>query len=162
MGHRDSWSKDEEDFIRRNYKDLSDFAMGRALGRTESAVSTHRLQMGLNKNAPCGSRRSVVNQLYSKYKCGAERRSYRFNLSKEYFSFLIHQKCYYCGEILSMTFDNKSRAGAIKHNGIDRLDSNKGYTKDNCVACCKTCNLAKQSLSPKEFIQHCKEVAHNN
>ena len=38
-----------------------------------------------------------------------------------------------------------------KHNGIDRIDSSKGYTKDNCVSCCTHCNYAKHEMSVKEF-----------
>ncbi len=36
-------------------------------------------------------------------------------------------------------------------NGIDRVDSNRGYTNDNCVACCKDCNTAKLNMSVEDF-----------
>lgn len=35
--------------------------------------------------------------------------------------------------------------------GIDRLDSLKGYTKDNIIPCCLRCNIAKGNSSLKQF-----------
>ena len=56
-----------------------------------------------------------------------------------------------------MEFDTCS-----KHDGnasIDRIDSSKGYTKDNIQIVTKTINLAKRSLSDDDFIQMCLEVS---
>jgi ribosomal protein L31 len=58
---------------------------------------------------------------------------------KEY-SELVTQPCYYCGEINN------------PFNGIDRIDSNGDYTKDNCVPCCSTCNYMKHTLSMEDFL----------
>lgn len=46
----------------------------------------------------------------------------------------IIQACNYCG--LKPQFPHT-------RNGIDRIDSSKGYTENNCVSCCKFCNYAK-------------------
>jgi hypothetical protein len=40
----------------------------------------------------------------------------------------------------------------ITYSGIDRIDSDKGYTLNNCASCCKNCNIAKNTLSSKEFL----------
>ena len=42
----------------------------------------------------------------------------------------------------------------LKYNGIDRVDSSKGYEYNNVVSCCKNCNSAKMQLSIKEFKEH--------
>ena len=42
---------------------------------------------------------------------------------------VLNKSCIYCG-------DNK-------RIGLDRLDNNKGHTKDNTVPCCYDCNCAK-------------------
>lgn len=55
---------------------------------------------------------------------------------------LLNVGCHYCGkEVLS-------------ENGycLDRVDSSKGYTLHNVVACCKICNFAKGSMKFDEFI----------
>ena len=46
----------------------------------------------------------------------------------------------------------------IKINGIDRIDSNKGYSFDNVVACCKYCNGAKNTMTQEEFKEWIKRV----
>lgn len=42
--------------------------------------------------------------------------------------------------------------------GVDRLDSAKGYTHDNCVSCCSCCNRMKLKQSKTEFISRCKRI----
>lgn len=37
------------------------------------------------------------------------------------------------------------------YNGLDRVDSNKGYLKENVVPCCEICNKAKRDLSLCQF-----------
>ena len=41
---------------------------------------------------------------------------------------------------------------------LDRVDSNKGYSKDNCVVCCYICNKMKSTLSEEQFLVHIREV----
>ncbi len=58
-------------------------------------------------------------------------------ISKEEFNAIAEKACHYCG-----------KKGP---NGIDRTDNLKGYTKTNCVACCKHCNYVKGDLSITDF-----------
>lgn len=43
-------------------------------------------------------------------------------------------KCHYCGGDLPRT-----------GSGLDRKDNQKGYSLENCVPCCRPCNVAKNS-----------------
>ena len=43
-------------------------------------------------------------------------------------------------------------------NGIDRIDSNIGYIKENCVSCCWTCNKMKNNFSQKEFLEKINKI----
>lgn len=61
---------------------------------------------------------------------------------------LLMQPCHYCG--------HNSIEGNI--NGLDRVNSSIGYTKDNVVPCCKYCNFGKNALSEQEYIAHCRKV----
>jgi hypothetical protein len=63
--------------------------------------------------------------------------------------FAYHKKAYYYGKNLDES---------IVANGIDRLDSTKGYTKENCVSCCVYCNRAKSDLSVEEFKQQIERL----
>lgn len=77
------------------------------------------------------------------------------SINPEQYGQLAMQDCYYCGEpprsvdrFLSRKYVNTE---PICINGIDRLDSNKGYELGNCVPCCVSCNYAKHKLSQHDF-----------
>ena len=76
---------------------------------------------------------------YLQYRQSAKKRSIKFNLTEEEFCSIAYTPCVYCGEI--------QESG----NGLDRVDSSKGYSIDNCVSCCKVCNYAKHVQSKEEF-----------
>jgi len=42
--------------------------------------------------------------------------------------------------------------GNLIYNGVDRIDSTKGYIKDNLVPCCEICNKAKSNLDIEIFL----------
>lgn len=93
------------------------------------------------------------------YRKHARALSLPFELSEEHVCNLMAQPCFYCGRskvaVLRRTY------GTLVYNGIDRLDSTLGYVEANCVACCKVCNIMKQSLSVSEFIQHLELIANH-
>ena len=41
---------------------------------------------------------------------------------------------------------------------IDRVDSDRGYTKENSVTCCKYCNFAKHTMSEDDFYKWIRKV----
>ena len=92
-----------------------------------------------------------INLLFYEYTRGAKKRGYNFGLSFEDFEKLVTSQCYYC--------DLPRRKYLI---GIDRLDSNVGYTDDNIVPCCSICNLMKNTLNEATFILMCAHIARMN
>ncbi len=105
---------------------------------------------------------SVLHSVFLNYKQGAKDRRLSFLLSKEEFAELTSLICYYCGseprEVKKKASDFVSR----KMNGIDRLDSSKGYELSNCVSCCKTCNYMKLEMSVSEFLNHIDKIYNKN
>jgi hypothetical protein len=93
------------------------------------------------------------NQYYHQYKKSAFHKNLEFLLTTEQFTNLTSQNCHYCGDIPTLYYFPRRSWGGYLHNGIDRVDSSRGYTIDNCVPCCKTCNFAKNALSYEEFIE---------
>lgn len=90
----------------------------------------------------------------------AKDRKIEFNLTREYFTKLILKPCKYCGEINSNERQDRLNSSEnISYNGIDRIDSSKGYTIDNTVPCCDTCNMMKNKYSVGFFKEHCKKVS---
>lgn len=98
---------------------------------------------------------SARNHLILVYKRGAEKRGYSYDLTVEEFTELTSSPCHYCGALPSTIIDRSKYGtnGTYVYNGIDRKNPNLGYTPDNCVTACKTCNYAKRSLSYVDFIK---------
>jgi hypothetical protein len=94
------------------------------------------------------------NILLARYKNGAAERKLPFLLSEDYFRTLTKQPCHYCGrEPYTIAKGcNHSKLGGYTYNGIDRMDSSKGYEEGNVVTCCKVCNYAKSTLSYNDFL----------
>lgn len=95
------------------------------------------------------------NHHRGKAKIAKKRKGVEFTLSFPEWKELVSKPCYYCGVVGAdrrtfMKLDNIT----IRFNGIDRVDSSKGYTSDNSVSCCKYCNWAKNSQSIEHFKDH--------
>lgn len=91
-------------------------------------------------------------------------------LSFDDFCRLSRMKCYYCDAEYSRVIEDRycemKEKGKIsdtilKINGLDRVDSSKGYAIDNVVPCCVTCNTAKNKMTQKEFKEWIKTVYEN-
>lgn len=102
--------------------------------------------------------------VYQQYKRNAKSRNMPFDLTKEQLKELIRQDCYYCGNPpLNMVRTFNGRNGnnihePVPYNGIDRVDSSKGYNLDNCVTCCYLCNFAKQDRTVEQFLNWVKRI----
>ena len=95
---------------------------------------------------------------YCYYRSGAKHRNLEWNLTEEQFANLINKNCYYCGELPSKRQSVSYKTDYELVNGIDRIDSIKGYTIDNCVPCCSKCNLMKNNLKKEDFLQHISKI----
>jgi hypothetical protein len=94
---------------------------------------------------------------------GAKKRSLQtcidFNITIDDIKNLLrvqNNKCFYTGrEFINETNNPQSFS-------IDRIDSSKGYTKDNINLVCWYINCMKLDLSHDEFIKTCSEIAKNH
>lgn len=107
------------------------------------------------KHLPKGE--AAFNSLYSNYKNSAKQRDLIFNLTKDDFRKLTKQNCYYCNKKPSQICQ-RNFYGFYLYNGIDRLNPNKGYIKENCVSCCTLCNFLKRKMSFEDFYLHIKTI----
>ncbi len=119
-----------------------------------------------NKNTR--SSETTYNSIYYAYKKGAEKRGYDFNLSRDDFKNFLNKNCYYCGSkptnIYKITNSKTKevRAGIpIVYNGIDRIDNSIGYTIENSITCCETCNRMKTNHTLDFFIKHIEKILLN-
>ena len=92
--------------------------------------------------------RTHVNPRLDALKRAAETRGIEWRLVDEEAKAMLISPCVYCNRL-----DLEVRV-----NGIDRLDSAKPYTTENCRSCCKGCNYMKGTFDPATFIQRCKKI----
>lgn len=97
---------------------------------------------------------SARRQLLLIYKKGAERRGHAFTLTRDQFFEITTSICHYCGRVPAQRLDKRliGSNGVAIYNGIDRLDNSAGYTRKNCVSCCKVCNYAKHNMTYEAFL----------
>ena len=99
--------------------------------------------------------------MYVHYRGHAREKNREFLLSYEEFQKLCHSNCYYCGsepEIRQQFIRYSKNTELQPLNGIDRIDSSKGYTLDNCVPCCMRCNQMKSDMNVSDFIDHVDKI----
>jgi hypothetical protein len=93
----------------------------------------------------------------------AKRKGIDFDLDYEFLVVLYEQqggKCFYSGrKMISKKVYNSQTE--LEGCSIDRIDSSKGYVRDNVVLCCWQANIMKAQLSHEELIQWCKDVINN-
>jgi hypothetical protein len=76
----------------------------------------------------------------------AEQRQLVWQLTDEEAQGLFTTACSYCGAVPS------------PFTGIDRIDSMKGYVKENCAPCCGYCNFMKGTLSREDFLARIERI----
>lgn len=108
-----------------------------------------------------GYGQALRNRVVGSYKSGAKRKGREFKLTDEELNKLFKGNCYYCGTKPSTTISNVKHFGEFTYNGIDRINSNKGYVIDNVVSCCKVCNYMKNDSSLEQFLKSIKKIAEN-
>lgn len=106
----------------------------------------------------------IPNTIRARWKGNAEARGLEWSITDtEIEEKLVSQdwKCYYTGvKMLVPSYENGKtfNMGHPDSLSIDRIDSSKGYTKDNIVFCACAINYAKNKWSEQEFVAFLKQV----
>ena len=88
---------------------------------------------------------------YSKYFKRANNKNIEFNITEEQYNKLIILNCYICGKSSDMS----------NINGIDRINNDIGYIKENVAPCCSECNYMKKNYTLKDFFEKIIKIYHN-
>ena len=100
--------------------------------------------------------RTVEKIVLTMYKRNSKKDNRVFLLSDEEALSIMRNPCSYCGDIDLRT--NPYSKESFLLNGIDRVDSSKGYEIGNVVPCCKKCNIAKHNYSKEDFLLMVKKI----
>ena len=87
-----------------------------------------------------------VKESWFAYVHRAKRKGRDFQLNRRQFEDYVTDNCFYC------------HAAPDPVNGIDRVNSDYGYTTGNAVTACKMCNKAKSDLSLDVFVSYAKRL----
>lgn len=80
---------------------------------------------------------------YRRIQRGAKTRGIDFALTYEEYETIWNKPCFYSDD---------------EATGLDRIDSDKGYTIDNVVPCCAFCNYAKGTHTQAEFMEQISKI----
>lgn len=119
-------------------------------GTTQSCGCLRLERLRAKNTKPYGI--ASFNQILADYKSNAKKRNQTFDLTVEQTKDLMSQNCHYCGIEPNQINGKHYSNGSFIYNGIDRMDSNKGYIENNVVPCCGVCNRAKYTMSYNDFI----------
>lgn len=102
----------------------------------------------------------INGAIWNSYKKGAKKRNLAFDITPEDILELYKKQnglCAFTGAKLICNSTNSA-----KNNwSIDRIENNKGYTKDNIILVAKTANMFRNRSTIKEFLEFCNMVACN-
>lgn len=111
--------------------------------RTEMMVQRRRKRPG----------EACLNECWRSYRTNAVARGVSFLLTKDQFIAITGRNCHYCGAPPSNEITRPRSYGSFCYSGIDRQDNGQGYTVENSVPCCRTCNIAKADMTVKGFYE---------
>jgi hypothetical protein len=126
--------------------------------KQKETIQKHRMLPGIQ---------GIINRLMYTLRRSAMLRDLPVEITKAEFEYLIRQNCHYCGcepdqtrasrehRRLEAEFDN------FKYHGLDRVNSDRGYTLDNVVTCCTMCNRMKRDYTYAAFTTKIKTIAVN-
>ena len=126
-----------------------------------TTVSGTSLRLGESRS--CGKcqqvisdKQSAITAVMATYSHNARRKGREFKLTSKDFEELIYLPCHYCAISGSSHIKpqkiRRTERKSVYYNGLDRIDSSKGYTRDNVVTCCKYCNRAKSDRTTTDFL----------
>ena len=116
------------------------------------------------------------NHSYLRTKHNAASKNREFNLDFDYYCNLIIQDCVYCGEKAQpfnkylkndgtvMDANAKYSKNCIDRawiniNTLDRKNNDLGYTEENAVPCCWTCNQLKSEFHKDKFLRQVEKIS---
>jgi len=100
---------------------------------------------------------AAMNSVYCRYRANAKRNGITFKITLDKFKEISQQDCHYCGRKPS-NFARDKGNGSFTYTGVDRKDNDHsvGYIDENCLPCCKPCNLAKKDMPYQDYIDMIK------
>lgn len=123
----------------------------------EISVRQHHVPYITGKCKKHANMHKPYEAVYGGMKRSAKERNIEFELSYDDYLKFAGRLCYYCGSGIDWQPYNehgKNNPGWY----LDRVDNAKGYSVDNCAACCTSCNRLKHDMDYELFVNRIKMI----
>lgn len=103
-------------------------------------------------------RQRTINEQWNIFRKAARSKGADF-IDKTTWLDIVLSVCVYCG-----AGPSNCRKASVPHaedfwyNGVDRVDSSRGYEPENVQAACWTCNRMKGNMSHDDFLAHVRRI----
>lgn len=155
-----TWSKKEDEFIIQNYQKLKAKGCVENLqGKTINAIRGRARVLGITKKQRALNHENIPNYFFKSIVYRANSKKLDFDLDADFIWDLYNKqgrKCALSG--WDIFFSQKTMYNTAS---MDRIDSSKGYTKDNVQLTHKMVNRCKLNCSESDFYRICESVYHN-
>ena len=101
-----------------------DLRKNRWINSTENQKNKKRIASTIYRKTIKGKSIDII----SSYRRFDYKKGLQNNLTQNFVAKSLESPCYYCHD---------------KSSGLDRIDNKIGHTIENCVPCCKECNIAR-------------------
>ena len=112
-------------------------ACQRAYRKSPKGIQARRISDERYRNKPTSR--------FKKYIRSAASRGYTFELTFKQFMVFWREPCTHCGN-------------PIETIGLDRIDSDRPYTRDNVESCCRVCNAMKSDTNTLAWYAHMHKI----
>ena len=126
---------------------------GRIFKKNSSYINNKKYKSCGCENRKIGQKPGIASakDIFTSYIRNAKNRNIKFEIDFEYFLEISQKECFYCG-VEPLHLSKISNNGEFYYNGIDRINNENVYSKNNIVTCCGQCNKMKMNLSYSDFI----------
>lgn len=111
----------------------------------------YQKQYRINNKDKLDEYKKAPHTRYKNYERNAKSKNRNFDLSEDEFVAITKLPCVYCGEY-SDTYNGEP------FSGVDRIDSNLGYSADNCVPCYTICNKMKLDMDVDAWFSQMNKI----
>lgn len=152
------WTDKDINFLITAYKKIKVTSISKHLNRTKYSIHTKARELKLSVNQETNYfYYDIPSKYFKKLKYGAKKRGLLFEITMEdiWNQYLKqNKKCMLTGQLIQFSgnLNLKNKAS------VDRIDSSKGYTKDNIQILDKDINIMKLKFNQQYFISLCNKV----
>jgi hypothetical protein len=103
----------------------------------------------------------IISSILYRAKKNSQKKNREFQITKDDVLELFEKqngRCFYTNREMEWSSGSKSNTAV----SIDRIDSSKGYVKDNIALCCVVVNYIKHEMTIEEMIDWCSAIVEHS